>query len=666
MIPPHPFTGKILWVDLTRGVFTEEILPESIYQKVLAGLGLAAYILYRDLPPGADPLGAENILGFIPGLLTGTRSLFTGRWMVVGKSPLTGGWGESNCGGRFSPAIKQCGYDGIFFTGASPSPVYLHIDSAGPRLIDASDLWGKDTAETEEILLARKPKGQKPAVACIGPAGEKRSLIAGICHDFGRFAARAGLGAVMGSKNLKAVSLAGSRPIGCADPETMKKISQRCAGYYQKATPMPGAKTLPFLGAFTSKFPLAFKLDGIIQVLVFKKWGTVGTYQMSVEWGDAPIKNWAGSNRDYPPRAYAGVDPERVLELEQRKYFCYACPLGCGGIGRFGLNGKEAHKPEFETLMGFGGMQLNNDLDTLLEIHNRLNQAGMDSISAGAAVAFALECYEKGILSREDTGGIELRWGDARASLALLEKMIAREGIGDLLADGVKRAVERLGARAADAAIHAGGQELAFHDSRLDPGFALHASVEPNPGRHTSGAQSYYEMYHLWTRCKDLPGAPLFYSKRSKYHSSPVMARKAAAVSCFTQLYNAAGLCFFGALLGADRLGFFEGLNAALGWNLAPEEYMQIGKRIQTLRQMFNLRQGIDPRSTRISPRALGLPPLGEGANRGRTIALDGMIRDYYTAMGWHPQSGVPLPETLAELDLDQMGEPPHAAHDHD
>jgi aldehyde:ferredoxin oxidoreductase len=244
--------------------------------------------------------------------------------------------------------------------------------------------------------------------------------------------------------------------------------------------------------------------------------------------------------------------------------------------------------------------------------------------------------------------------------------MGARQGIGDLLADGVKKAAERLAGDAAQAAIHAGGQEPAFHDPRLDPGFALHASVEPNPGRHTAGAQIYYEMYRLWTRLPGLPRPSPLYLKGRKYRTSQPMIRKAVAISCYTQLYNAAGLCFFGALLGADRLGFFEGLNAALGWNLAPEEYMQIGKRIQTLRQMFNLRQGIDPRSTRISPRALGLPPLREGANRGRSIALDGMIRDYYTAIGWHPQSGVPLPETLAELDLDQMGVPPHAAHDHD
>jgi aldehyde:ferredoxin oxidoreductase len=655
MTDPRPTRNKILWVDLTHATFREEIIPEEIVRQYLSGLGLAAYILYRDLPEHADPLGPQNILGFVSGLLTGTGSLFTGRWMAVARSPLTGTWGEANCGGRLSPAIKQCGYDGIFFTGISPKPVYLYIDNAGPQLLDASDLWGQDTQATEETLLARSPQGQKPAVACIGPAGEKLALISGIAHDMGRLAARAGLGVVMGSKRLKAVVLAGSRPIGCADPQRMKAISKACAAYYRADVPMPGGRVLPYLGRFVNRFPFGFPIDGLIEVLIFKKWGTAGTYQMGVEWGDSPIKNWAGSDRDYPLRLSQGVDPDQVLDREERKYACYACPLSCGGICKFGPQGRETHKPEYETLMAFGGMLLVNDLEALFEIHDRLNRLGLDSISSGATVAFAMECAEKGLLTRENADGLDLRWGNARAALALVEKMGARQGIGDLLADGVKKAAERLAGDAAQAAIHAGGQEPAFHDPRLDPGFALHASVEPNPGRHTSGAQIYYEMYRLWTRLPGLPRPSLLYWKGRKYRTSPPMIRKAVAISCYTQLYNAAGLCFFGALLGADRLGFFESLNAAMGWDLPPGEYMQIGKRIQTLRQLFNLRQGIDPRSTRLSPRALGLPPLREGANKGRSIALDEMIHDYYREIGWDPETGVPLPETLAALGLDGL-----------
>ncbi len=648
----RPYRGKVLWVDLESGACREEIIPEEVYRQYLSGLGLAAYLLYRDLPPGVDALGPANILGFVSGLLTGTGSLFTGRWMAVAKSPLTGTWGESNCGGRLSPAIKQCGYDGIFFTGSSPEPVLLVVDADGPRLEPAGDLWGCDTIETETALLARYAGGPKPAVACIGPAGERQSLISGISHDFGRFAARAGLGAVMGSKRLKALVLAGARPIAAADPATIKRLSKRCSRYYLTSWPLPPARFLPYLGTLVSKFPLGFPLDGLIEVAVFKRWGTAGTYGMAVEWGDAPIKNWAGSNEDYPVKMARGVDPEQIFQQEERKYFCYSCPLGCGGICKYGPEGREIHKPEYETLMAFGGLQLNNDLETLFEINDRLNRAGMDSISAGGTIAFAMECYEKGLLTEADTGGLALRWGDAQVALTLVEQMIAREGFGALLADGVKRAAAQLGERAAEAAIHAGGQELAFHDPRLDPGFALHASVEPNPGRHTAGAQVYYEMYRLWTRCPELPRPKLLYRKRSKYTSSPEMAAQAVAASCYTQLYNAAGLCMFGAFLGVDRLPVFEWLNAALGWELPPEAYMQIGKRIQTLRQLFNLREGVDPTALRANPRVLGIPPLREGANKGRTIALDQMIRDYYAAIGWDPETGVPLPETVQALGL--------------
>ena len=230
------YMGKILWVDLSQGQCEEEVLPEEVYERFLSGMGLAAYILYKNIPPKTDPLGPDNILGFVPGLLTGTGSLFTGRWMAVGKSPLTGTWGEANCGGTFSPAIKQCGYDGIFFKGRSERPVYLYADHRKVELRNASGLWGKDTFETVEILT-KNANGKKPCVACIGPAGEKLSLISGISNDKGRMAARSGLGAVMGSKNLKAVVLAGSRRVIPYDRKKMHTLSKECNLSIERWTP---------------------------------------------------------------------------------------------------------------------------------------------------------------------------------------------------------------------------------------------------------------------------------------------------------------------------------------------------------------------------------------------------------------------------------------------
>jgi aldehyde:ferredoxin oxidoreductase len=646
-----PYRGKILWVDLSRGECRDEIIPDQIYKDYLSGLGLAAAILYPRIPADADPLGPENILGFVSGLLTGSGSLFTGRWMAVGKSPLTGTWGDANCGGYFSPAIKQCGYDGIFFKGISPNPVMLVVDTKGPRLQDASDLWGKDATETEISLLAQYPTGHQPAVACIGQAGERLSLISGISHDGGRMAARSGLGAVMGSKHLKAVLLAGVRPINSDNIPEMNRLSEKFGELFNKELPTLPAKLLHSLGSFVSKFPLAFPLDGMISTALYQKWGTGSMNQMSVAWGDSPVKNWAGSSKDFPAPLSTSLNPNRVIEKEVRKYHCYSCPLGCGGVCK--LNGRESHKPEYETMSAFGSLLLHNDLDVIFEINDKLNRAGMDSISAGGTVAFALECFQKGIFSSKDTDGMELTWGNSEAILWLVDKMIRREGIGNLLADGVAQTASRLnGIYDGEAAIHAGGQELAMHDPRLDPGYGLHASVEPTPGRHTTGAQTYYDMYHLWTRVKGLPRPAIISSKAKKFRSSEEMITSAVATSCYTQLFNGAGLCMFGALLGADRLPIFEWLNAATGWQRSPNEYMEIGRRIQTLRQMFNIKQGIDPLSLKVSRRAIGLPPQKEGANHGRTVELDEMMRDYWRSIGWDENNGVPLDETIEELGL--------------
>ena len=380
--------------------------------------------------------------------------------------------------------------------------------------------------------------------------------------------------------------------------------------------------------------------------------------QMSVSWGDTPIKNWAGSNKDFPKSLSAPLSPDKVQEREIQKYHCYSCPLGCGGICAMEEKGKESHKPEYETVGAFGGLILKNDLDTIFAINDQLNRAGMDTISAGGTVAFAIECFEKGIFTLQDTEGIPLTWGDKDAVLWLIEKMIQREGLGDLLADGVKQAVKRLNGRCdEEGAIQAGGQEIAMHDPRLDPGYALHASVEPTPGRHTTGAQSYYEMYRLWTRIKELPRPALLSFKKEKFHSNKKIIASAVATSCYTQLFNGTGLCMFGAFYGADRLPFFEWLNAATGWQRTPAEYLEIGHRIQTLRQMFNIRQGIDPSSLKISRRAIGLPPLKEGANRRRTVALAEMKRDYWSAIGWNPENGIPLAGTIKKLGLEEWGE---------
>ena len=648
------YMGKILFVDLTEKSCNEEVIPDEVYEGLLSGLGLAAHILYDRIPAGADPLGPDNILGFVSGLLTGTGSLFTGRWMATGKSPLTGGWGDANCGGNFSPAIKKAGFDGIFVKGVSDEPVYLYVSDTAAEIRSAEHVWGKDAVETEELLLAEaREAGVKNArVACIGPSGETLSLISGIANDKGRIAARSGLGAVMGSKKLKAVVAAGRARVPVASRDEMKRLNKVCTAAVNKDIPLPPGKLSGFLGTIKRWLPAQMGQDGLMYKSMLKKWGTSSMNQISIEMGDSPIKNWKGSSADFGLKRSRSVNPDAIVAREKKKYHCYSCPLGCGGICEGTGGYEETHKPEYETTIALGGLLMNEDVDSIFYLNEVLNRAGMDTISAGATVAFAIECYENGIITSQDTGGITLKWGDAKAIVALIEKMVAREGIGDLLADGVKVAAEKLGKGSEQFAMHAGGQELPMHDGRGDPGYAVHYNVEPTPGRHTIGAQLYYEMYQLWKKVPALPNISLLYGKGKKYAPDKTKAIMTRACSQYVQFYNGVGACMFGAFMGATRLPLFDWTNAATGWSKSPEEYMEIGSRIQTKRQLFNIKHGIDPRTVKASRRSVGHPPQNEGANKGRSVAIEAMTKGYWAEFGWDPETGVPTDETLEKLGI--------------
>ncbi|MBF0226252.1 MAG: aldehyde ferredoxin oxidoreductase family protein [Desulfobacterales bacterium] len=641
------YIGKILMIDLTNKEIIEEKIPDSVYEEYLSGLGLGAYILYDRIPKGADPLGPDNILGFISGLLTGSGTLFTGRWMVVGKSPLTGGWGDANCGGNFSPAIKKCGYDGIFFKGISEKPVYLYVNNNKAELRDASHIWGKDAIESEEILC-KESEGKNPRVATIGTSGEKLSFISGICNDKGRIAARAGLGAVMGSKKLKGIVLTGSQLITSYNRNMIKRHNITLNLWVKFQPPfVPGSKT-SYVGALLRSLPVQVAQDGLLYKILLKKWGTVSMNQISIETGDAPIKNWGGTNVDFGPDKSIAVNPDAIINKEIKKYYCYSCPLGCGGIcdiknNKYNKEGyEETHKPEYESVVALGGLCMNEDVDSIFYLNEVLNRAGMDTISAGTTVAFAIECYENGILTKEDTDGLELKWGNTDAIIQLIHKMINREGIGDILADGVKKASEKMKKNSDKFAIHAGGQELAMHDGRNDPGFALHYCVEPTPGRHTIGSQLYYEMFKLWKKIKDLPSVSHLYGKNKKYIPDENKVKMAVACSKFMNVANGTGLCLFGALLGVNRLPIFEWINEATGWQKTPEDYMEIGARIQTLKQKFNILHGIDPKKNMANERTLGVPPLPNGANKEKTVDVEQMIGNYWTHFGWDKETGKP------------------------
>jgi aldehyde:ferredoxin oxidoreductase len=653
---PNGYMGKILWVDLTNGTFTEETPPEDIYKKYLGGYGLGAYYIYSRIKPGCDPLGPDNILGFCPGLFTGTPAPFTGRYMVCGKSPLTGGWGDANSGGHFGPVIKQAGYDAIFFTGTSSKPVYLLIDNERKELCDASELWGTDIVRTEEKLLEWHGKGFK--VAAIGKGGENKVLFSGIVCDRGRIAARSGLGAVMGSKNLKALCIRGSLKRNYADRVKAIELAKE---YNQKlkltmTNPLIGMITSMsdyftfFMRLFNIGFDIAGKLQGAAPLIFryfFHKWGTPYATVISHETGDTPIKNYSGDVSDFPKRLSMKLNKHVSSPYRTKPFGCFGCPIQCGAIltaPPLDYTDKETHRPEYETMAAFGGLILNNDFNTILNVNEYLNGEGVDTISAGGVVAYALECVEKDLLKKEDfrckdyPDGFLPGWGKAEMVLPLLKLIINREGIGDVLAHGAGAASEKIpGSK--EFAVTSGGQELPMHDARKMPGLMLTYAADPTPGRHTAGGVDFLLM-----------GSANRFAKGITFKSGKAPETKGAGQAHavkFKQVFNAMGFCEFSAWCGWYPL--WDMFRAITGWDMTPEELLKTGWRIQTLRQQFNAREGalkID-----VNRRALGIPPRKDGVHKDVTIDIEPFIQAYYKHIGFD-ENGSPKKETLTLLGI--------------
>jgi aldehyde:ferredoxin oxidoreductase len=605
--------GKILWVDLSTREMREEPLDEKTAREYLGGYGLGARILFDRQKPGVDPLGPEATLGFVTGILTGTEGVGGSRYVVVGKSPLTGGWGDANSGGEFGPYLKFAGYDAVFFTGISDTPVYLHINNGKAELRDAAGVWGKDTFETQDIL--RQDHGKDLQVACIGPGGEKLALISSVMCNKGRAAARSGLGAVMGSKRLKAVAVQGTlQPPGASEPAALKAMHKR------HVDALGGHK------------------EGL------HEFGTPGIYGMCCNSDDAPSKNWGGvAAIDVPNYEDCGGPP--VFAKQKRRYGCWRCPIACGGIMKAGTGEYEfeegAHKPEYETLAMFGSNCANGNLDSIIVASDICNRLGVDTISAGGCVAFAIECYENGIIGKEDTGGLEMTWGNHKAIVAMTEMIGKREGFGDILADGVKLAAERVGKGSEKYAMHVGGQEIGAHDPRGSWGFATGYGADPTPGRHNQGGGQ-----HPPGLIDEVDRAAR--AGRGLYHKTSTNYLHAA---------SALGLCQFviGSYPHVDQL--VEAMKAITGWDdLTTEEILKTGERITNVRQAFNQREGIVT-PFKYPERLRGIPAKTQGPRAGITFTHAEIYDEYMDLMDWDKATGMPSKTKLLELGLDDIAE---------
>jgi aldehyde:ferredoxin oxidoreductase len=594
------YMGKVLFVDLSAGTLKEEALDENIYRDFLGGYGIGARVLYSRQKPGVDALGPENTLGMVAGLLTGTPVPTGARYQVVGKSPLTGGWGDANSGGQFGPYLKFAGFDGVFFTGISPKPVYLLLDNGRAELKDAGQLWGKDAYETEDSLTAEYGKDSR--VACIGPAGERMSLIASIMTDRGSAAGRSGLGAVMGSKKLKAVVARGTMAVPMVDKDTVDKLRAESIKAIQ--TPGPGG------GSFMENW---------------HKYGTSGIAYSSAHSGDSPVRNWGGVGVvDLPDRE--GLQRDVVASHVTRLAGCWHCPIACKAYMKEGSEYKYAagsRRPEYETLASFGSNCGNSNTESINMANDICNRAGLDTISAGSVIAFAIECFENGVLTKADTDGIDLKWGNHQALVQMTEKLAKAEGLGAILSEGVKAAAEKIGRGAEKFAVHAGGQEPGMHDPRLvSPrgGFTVSQyQMDATPGRHTANFG---------------PG------------------------SFRNHFLNATGLCQFGFGFGqspavdARWAGF---VSAVTGWEWTPKDLVTSGERIANIRQAFNLREGINPLQSYVHDRMLGKPPLTAGPLAGVTPPATAQIYWNLGALDWDRVTTKPSKAKLLSLGLNDV-----------
>ncbi|MBW1643997.1 MAG: aldehyde ferredoxin oxidoreductase, partial [Deltaproteobacteria bacterium] len=405
------FMGKYLVVDLTGGSTETVELSEDFYKKYLTGYGMGAAIIAQRQKPGIDAMAPESHLGLCSGLLTGCGLPFTGRFMAVGKSPLTGGWGDANAGGFLSREIKRTGYDGVFFTGKASQPTWVHITDNGVDIKDASSLWGKDINDTE-AAIKEELGTKKVQIASIGMAGEKLSLISGIATDKARIAARSGLGAVMGSKNLKAVSFLGSTEISVARADDVKELNKKFLNAYKKDANIADKLAVRFLNSLSklvANTPLSPPATNGNVKLIFSTWGTPGLTMFSGMTGDTPVKNWGGTPAsDFTFESIEKLAGETVIKRQKKRYACQSCPLACGGkvdVQSGQYQGSEGHKPEYETIASFGNLVLNDDLDSIIEINEMCNRAGIDTISTGGTVAYAIECFENGIIDAQTPGG---------------------------------------------------------------------------------------------------------------------------------------------------------------------------------------------------------------------------------------------------------------------
>ncbi|MHA2386462.1 MAG: aldehyde ferredoxin oxidoreductase family protein [Candidatus Thorarchaeota archaeon] len=591
-IDMHGYMGQILAVDLTEKSTSLLPIDKEIASKFIGGSGYASKLLFDLMDQSADPLGPDNMLLFMTGPLTGTLAPSTGRLVVCGKSPLTGIWGEAHVGGHFGANLKFSGFDGILIKGRSDEPVIVHVREGEAEIDSAADLWGMKTDEVQNLL--RKKLG-RVRIACIGPAGEKLVKFAGIMTDE-RSAARCGLGAVMGSKNLKAITVAGSRKAEVADPE-----------------------------GFTSLARESSKILGEVMHHL-RDSGTSMYVEVGMMFNDMPIKYFQEIEFEHD-----SLTSTAMKEFLTGRKACYSCPIACGRV--ISLPEHDLEKvagPEFQTIAAFGSNLMVSDLKKVSVINNLCNQYGLDTISCGSAIAFATHLCDLGKLN------LGLEWGDADKAIELVHAIATRSGIGDELAEGSVRFAKRHDA--SDLVIHVKGQEVPNHDPRAFAGMATVYATASRGATHLEGDMYSVDMGVEVREIGINSGDRL---------ENEGKGNTAARAQDFRAFFDSIMMCHFAQVPFDTILGL---VNMAIGASLTSEDVLLIGSRAVTMKRLFNLKCGLKPQDDRL-PAPL-LKPLPDYATDDFVPDMEMQLNDYYEYRGWDRKTGAPTKETLERLGL--------------
>src|SRR5215207_6842 len=596
----------ILKVNLSSGETEEYHIPEKWEKDFLGGASLAARILYDSLTRELDALSPDAPLLFMMGPMTGTSGPTTGRFVICGKGPATGLWAESNIGGFWGPELRAAGYDGLWITGRATEPVYLWLNGSRLEVRSAAHLWGQNTYTTQDKV--KEEVGEKSARVCvIGQAGEKQVMFASIMCDHGRMAGRTGMGAVMGAKNLKAIAVRGTNAIPVFDLEKYKPLR--------------------------SESNRRLRDDNEAKIL--REVGTGGAANYAEYLGAMPVKYYTHGSFESVDEVSGAKMTETILVGRSA---CQGCVIACGRVVKLGDKAKRKG-PEHETMVGFGANLLNDNLEAIVDLGELCDRFGMDTISASNTIGLAFHLYEKGLVTVNDTGGIELKWGDMDAVEQLVRLIGSREGIGDILAQGSLMFGAHFGAE--DEAVQVNGLEVAYHDPRGVSGMALSYATSPRGACHN---QSDY-FFVDWGHTHEKLGITYF-----DRHGHAEKSANVARHQDWRTVFNSIVMCIFA---NTDPELQVKLINAACGLDWTIGDMMLCGERGWNLKRAINNRMGLTRANDRL-PKALR-KPFPDGGSAGYTPDIESMLVAYYQHRGWDAETGKPSREKLSELGLDDI-----------